>query len=125
VHWLKKTVAVMLLALWSVASNHCQLETLPGLSFLECAPAATTESHCDDSECAGVESGGYKVESHQSLLPVVITAVDLAQLILPAESSQTEATSALLVTVAPPEFPHCWQFVFRAAAAPRSPSLAS
>ena len=114
-----------MLALWSAASNHCQLETLPGLSFLECAPATATESHCDDAECASVESGNYKVENQQSILPVAITAIDLAQIILPAESSQTEVTSALLLTVAPPEFPHCWQFVFRTAAAPRSPSLAS
>jgi len=115
----------MMLALWSVASNHCQLETLPGLSFLACAPAGVTESHCDDSECAGVEAGGYKVEDHQSIIPVALATVALAQIISAADNSETEPAPAVFLTVAPPEFPHCWQFVFRTASPPRAPSFVS
>ena len=124
-HWLKTTMALAMVTLWSLASNHCQLETLPGLSFLACAPATATESHCDDSECAGVEEGGYKIEEHQSLLPAALVTVALAQIILPPKNAQIEAASALPLTVASPEFPHCWQFVFRTASPPRAPSFAS
>ena len=118
-------MALAMVALWSLASNHCKLETLPGLSFLACASATTVESHCDDSECAGVEEGGYKVEDHQSILPVALVTVDLAEIILPADGSGTEAAPAGFLTVAPPEFPHCWQFVFRTASPPRAPSFAA
>ena len=114
-----------MVVLWSLASNHCQLETLPGLSFLACAAESTTESHCDDSKCAGVEEGGYKTEDHQSILPVALVAVALAKTILPAEVSGKETAPAVFLTAAPPELPRCWQFVFRTASPPRAPSFVS
>ncbi len=114
-----------MVALWPLASNHCQLELLPGLSFLACAQATATESHCDDSECAGVEGGGYKVEDHQSIIPVAPATVALAQIVPAADSSGTEPAPADFLTVAPPELPQCWQFVFRTASPPRAPSFAA
>lgn len=115
----------MMLAFWSLASNHCQIETLSGLTFLECAAATATESHCNDSECAGVEAGGYKVEERESLLPVLLATAVLAPLILPAEPLETGAAPAVSLTVASPEFPRSWQFISRAALPVRAPSFAS
>jgi hypothetical protein len=125
VHWLKTTAAVVMLVLWSLASNHCKLEALPGLTFLECSPASATESHCDDSGCASVEAGGCKVEDQQSVLHPMLASVILAEMIRPLAASRMETSATMLLTVAPPELPHCWQFVFRTAASPRAPSLAS
>jgi hypothetical protein len=125
VHRFKTTAAVVMLALWSLASNHCKLEVLPGLAFLKCPPAAATESHCDDSECASVEAGGCKVEDQQSVLHPLLASVILAEIIRPLATSRRETAATMLLTVAPPELPHCWQFVFRTAASPRAPSLAS
>ena len=118
-------MALAMVALWSLASNHCQLETLPGWSFLECASASPNESHCDDSECASVEEGGYKTEYHRSVVPAVLAIAVLAQFILPVENFKTEFAPDGFLTVAPPELPRCWQFVFRTASPPRAPSFAS
>ncbi len=113
----------MMLTLWSLASNHCKLETFPGLSFLECSSETATETHCDDNECKTVESGFYKKEDNQKLLATVIAA-DLTEVILVSAKPEIE-TASIHPAAAPPELPQRWQFVFRTASTPRAPSFAS
>ena len=108
---------------------HCRLETVPGLEFLACL----SDGDCHDKEgsdrgdtgCCSAEKSQYKTEQQRltfpppDLLPLAFAPVlDLAST-LPAPVNRET------FTVAPPELPRCWQFVFRTASPPRAPSLAS
>jgi hypothetical protein len=127
VKWLR-TIAVLVLAvLWTPVSVHCQLEQLPGLEFLSCCSHEDIVPHedddCEGDACAVVESGFYKTEERQASLPapefeVLEFAAPPTNLVL----TSTDADGPLCSTV-PPELPHTWQFIFRAALPPRAPSL--
>jgi hypothetical protein len=119
---LKKVMAVVALALWGLATMHCDLEHVPGLKFLAwChSPDAAAKQTSDDG-CCVVESALYKVEQHEVVVPMPVLALSL---LLPA----WEMTSALSepqpvrLDFSPAELPRLWQFFYRTALPPRAPS---
>lgn len=113
-----------MLALWLPVTNHCRLESVPGLEFLRCATAVPTGSDCDGDGCDVVEDGFYKVEEANvvAVQPLCVPVFHLAPLI---DHSPPEISNYLLSAATPPELGNTWQFSCRAAAPPRAPSLAS
>ena len=128
-----KTILVMaVLAFWLPATNHCRLELIPGLEFLDCCNHSEDgqasnqhENECENDLCAQVEDGLYKAESthiHVQAPPISLPGI------LPALMEQipvTDRPGRFLPATSPPELPKTWQFSFRAAAPPRAPTLVS
>jgi len=120
-----KTLGVLaVLALWLPLTQHCKLESIPGLEFLRCAPDAASNSDCSDDGCAAVESALFKCpdNSNQIFSPALVWAVFPSPVLPPA--SVAEANN-LRSDAAPPELPTSWQFSLRTALPVRAPSLAS
>ncbi len=114
--------------LWLPASAHCQLESVPGLEFLQCAVDAQTpggSNDCSDSGCCAVEKSPYQSGHIRATIP----SPDLLPLLPVALTDSADKLSAEVsvaaFVVVPPELPRCWQFVFRTALPARAPSLAS
>lgn len=127
VKWPKTVAVLTLLAFWLAASNHCRLESIPGLSFLGCCEQGDgvpgQDSDCQTDGCAAVESGFYKMEDGQAST----SAPPLVPLTLLRPLLSVQVPPAFIVTldVVPPELPVTWQFSFRTAAPPRAPSFVS
>jgi hypothetical protein len=124
-----RCVAVLVLALWGLAREHCTLEQVPGLEFLACCQHADKAPHqdndCDEDDCAVVESGLYQMDDLPDLTPaaawsIVFIAADWA-----TENPLHSYSSAPLLSPAPPGLPQSWQFDHRAALPPRAPSVAA
>jgi hypothetical protein len=132
VKWVKAVLVVAFIGAFALATNHCRLEVLEGLEFLVCCshdgesePATPhQDDDCETDGCASLEGGLYKSEDGR-----VTSAVPLLSLnegVLPdADAVAPTLLSAAFRTVAPPDLPTRWQFLVRAASAPRAPSLAS
>jgi hypothetical protein len=129
---LKKILVVAVLAFWLPATNHCRLELIPGLEFLDCCghsgdeqASDHQENKCADDLCAQVEHSLYKAESSR----VVVESPPVSPLaILPAlivHWPSPERVGAVRLNPSPPELPKPWQFSYRAAAPPRAPSFVS
>ena len=128
-----KTILVMaVLAFWLPATNHCRLELIPGLEFLDCCNHSEDgqasnqhENECENDLCAQVEDGLYKAESTH--IQVQAPPISLPGIVLPLieQIPAPLLPSRLLPETSPPELPKTWQFSFRAAAPPRAPTLVS
>jgi len=125
---LRTLLTLLLVALWPLATSHCDLEQLPGLEFLACADGAAAthaESDCATDTCASVESGCYKTEDAQQLVPTPpLVPADLLTTVLPSTVEPAVASKVIFET-APPGLSQVWQFSFRTALLPRAPSLVS
>jgi len=129
-----KTILVMgVLAFWLPATNHCRLELIPGLEFLDCCSHSEDEqasdhheNDCDGDLCAQVEDGLYKAESYRVVIqaPPASLVGFLPALLEQAPRPERVRTMRRL-DASPPELPKTWQFSFRAAAPPRAPSPVS
>jgi hypothetical protein len=129
-----KTILVMaVLAFWLPATNHCRLELIPGLEFLDCCShsedqqaSAQHENECPDDLCSQVEDGLYKAACNQIVVeaPPASSVGSLADMLEQTPSPERNGTVKRL-DASPPELPKTWQFSFRAAAPPRAPSLVS
>jgi hypothetical protein len=109
-----------MLALWLPATNHCRLETLPGLDFLLCDASAPGDLDCEGDACGPVEKVPYKSADSRvvlvdipALIPAIATAVE--------SQPQIGITDPITFVDPPPP----WQFSLRAAKPPRAPSFAS
>lgn len=124
-----KTVLVVLLALfWVAASNHCKLEKIPGLAFLDCCADSDTAPRADDgceTDGCAFETALYKTENAQHLVPAPVLL--LAAFLVPgwADLSVPQSVNHILPDAAPMELPRIWQFSYRTALPPRAPSLPS
>ena len=125
VNWLRTMMVLATLALWFPATNHCRLESIPGLEFLRCASDANNGSDCDGDGCETVEKGFYKIENDRPIVPAPILVVVLSLPPLLTETSPAGLVSGGESTSAPPELPKVWQFSLRTALPPRAPSIAS
>jgi hypothetical protein len=123
--WLKIVAVFGLLALWLPATNHCRLETIPGLEFLCCASDTDSSSDCDGDGCDVVERGFYKSENDRPIVPTPDFVVALSLTPLLGELLPLAPSCGVEFTSAPPELPKVWQFFFRTALLPRAPSIAS
>ncbi len=122
-----RPVAVVLLALWGLATSHCLLERLDGFEFLACCQHADKAPHedndCDGDGCAVVESGLYLFEDNPALMPglVYLTALSPWDFVveLPVDFNPSLSAASPVSS----ELPRFWQFHYRAALPPRAPSL--
>jgi hypothetical protein len=114
--------------LWLPASAHCQLESVPGFEFLQCAadaPTSNGSTDCADSDCCAAEKAQYKSAQLRVKLPLPELLPELPVEFTFAAKLTLETLSVAGLVAARPELPHCWQFLFRTAAPPRSPSFIS
>ena len=129
---LKTILVVAVLAFWLPAINHCRLELIPGLGFLDCCghsgdeqASDHPENKCPDDLCAQVEDSLYKAESNR----VVVESPPGSPMgVLPtliALRPSPERVVFVRLNPSPPDLPKPWQFSYRAAAPPRAPSLVS
>jgi hypothetical protein len=122
----KAILSLLCLAVWLPATQHCKLENLPGLAFLQCAGDTPTNSDCGDGDqCDQVERGLYKSESTTLVLtpPAIVALFVAAELSEQFESSQILTIGAKVAP--PPDLPTSWQFSSRTALPVRAPSFAS
>ena len=122
---MRTAFVIALAVLWVPITSHCKLELIPGLEFLHCAGDTPTKSNCEGDSCQTVESGAYKTQDNDDLVPLPVVTVDLSVLVPPAEMSAPESGSVGIFTASPPELPKVWQFVYRTALPVRAPSIAS
>jgi hypothetical protein len=128
VKWLKRAVALTLLALWVPVTMHCALETLPAFGFLQwCCGEDESESqdhNCTDDSCKAVESGLYKIEDNPAFVPGLTAGLALVAWHWVAQQPPAEpALNIIPVSSAPPELARFWQFSCRTALPPRAPSV--
>jgi len=123
---IRSIVATAMLSLWLPLMVHCHLETLPGLEFLQCASDTGHQTDCRGETCCAVEKSHYKAEENLPAIsvPAIVLIPCLPVLATACDSIDTGDVSSV-PSVAPPELPRCWQFVFRTASPPRAPSFAS
>jgi hypothetical protein len=121
-------VIVLLALAWAPLTSHCQLESLPGLEFLHCAPAAHPSTDggdpCQDGACCSIESANYQSPRPQEILTVLPTVLPAASFGLLERPVPVEVQPGI-PTADPPGLQNSWQFSFRTALPPRAPSLAS
>jgi hypothetical protein len=76
----KTVLSVLCLAMWLPATQHCKLEQLPGLGFLQCAGESADESDCASDSCQTVEHGAYKTPDNQTIFSVLLNAFSVMPL---------------------------------------------
>ena len=122
---LTRYIALMVVALWGVASMHCKLEAVPGLQFLKTCcfmdSPSSSPKDCDSDGCSTVEDGKYRPEEQTASAPqpALILALLPAVIEVPLPAFEPHP---FVAGRPPPELPRSWQFSFRTALAPRAPS---
>jgi hypothetical protein len=133
VSFLRRFIAVALLALWLPATLHCALEAAGFDELFHCAadhhssceheaPADATRDACDI-----IEGSAFKPAANSALLPPpVLSAHFLIFTVPPVALDLTPPPSGLDERIlAPPEVARTWHFVARAALPARAPSSLS
>jgi len=121
-----KYVAMLMLAVWGLATSHCALERVTGFEFLAWCHHADAVPHqdndCHRDGCAAVERGFYKIEEQEAPAPVPLLMLGF---VLPLWEAPAPAPvpHPELLNCSPPELPCAWQFFHRTALPPRPPSL--
>jgi hypothetical protein len=114
--------------LWLPASARCQLESIPGLEFLQCVNAECSHdksTDCGDCGCCAMAKSQYKSEQLRvplplpDWLPISLAPIVGAANILPDE------TCLGILTAAPPPLFKTWHFASRTALPVRAPSITS
>jgi hypothetical protein len=122
----KLILSLLCLAIWLPATQHCKLENLPGLAFLQCPTDTPGNSNCEGDSCDVVENGGYKVPDNSDLVLFPMLALVVAE---PTRAVADE-TAVLLhshaLTAALPRLSReSWQYYSVLAVPVRGPSLPS
>lgn len=119
----------MVVALWTTAMFHCQLEELPGFQFLACSDGADSAPHqdadCKTDSCASVEGALYKTNNSKITVLPPAAVVVLEVFRIPAVDPDAGWIRDQQFSVGSPELPVTWQFSLRTALPPRAPSLVS
>jgi len=68
----KAIASLLCLAIWLPATQHCQLEKLPGFSFLQCAADTKGQPDCAGDSCDVVERGVYKTPDSSDVAAVFL-----------------------------------------------------
>ena len=117
---------MLMLALWGLATMHCDLEQVPGFEFLvSCHSqdgAPQQDNDCESDGCSAVESGFYRIEEQASAVPVPLLMLSFLLPVWEAAPPTPAPLSEPLIC-SPPELPRGWQFSYRTALPPRAPSL--
>jgi hypothetical protein len=120
----KAIISLFCLAVWLPATQHCQLENLPGLAFLQCTADTEGQPDCSGDSCDVVERGAYKVPDSSDVAAAFSLALLEGVSILVAEPAE--------VVVATPDvgeavalLPEAWQSYSVVAVPIRGPSFSS
>jgi len=119
-------LALGLAALWLPLTMHCQLASLDGCD----AAALCCENHCgcsgsgdcQSAVCTVIETGNYVVKRDLLCAPAASCEALTGWEPVACRRLLTPAIILNEATGAPPGWQRVWQFVFRAAPAPRAPS---
>ena len=117
---------MLMLALWGLATLHCDLEQVPGFDFLAWCHTSDAAPHqdndCEQDGCSDVESGLYRIEEQAAAVSAPLL---LLSFVLPVwePPSLSAAPDLEPLNCSPPELPQAWQFSCRTALPPRAPSL--
>jgi hypothetical protein len=122
----KAILGLLCLAVWLPATQHCQLEKLPGLGFLQCPTDTPGNSDCQGDSCDVVEHGAYKTPDDGDIVLVPLVEAVLCEIaeILPDVAPVPNA-AALSTDVPVPVRPDSWEYYSSRALAIRGPSLLS
>lgn len=128
---LRTFAALLMLALWLPATQHCGLEAAglfgPAVECHNDADCASPheQSHCDADNCQPIENSAYK--SSLNLLQIAAPEAFTCLFCLHVISPETIVLALVSPerTDAPPELAPSWRFLARAVASPRAPSLAA
>lgn len=122
-----RSMALLLAAVWLPLTMHChlaRLEICGGLSNC-CEDHSCSDGGCDCASdiCKVIEAGLYSSERRPLMLPVA--AIEFLDPASPVDfrSLPPPLPAIPAATSAPPGCSNAWQFVFRAALAPRAPSV--
>lgn len=119
----KAMVSLLCLAIWLPATQHCQLENLPGLGFLQCAGDTPGESDCQGDACDVVERGMYKVPDNADIIVIRVGAALLFEVPeVPPEMALGNGTADFLEVPEPARL-DSWECYSSRALAIRGPSL--
>jgi len=121
----KAILSMLCLAVWLPATQHCNLENVPGLGFLRCAGDTAEQSDCNGDSCDTIEKGSYKPSDNARVAPAPVLLAITVLLHLQVEPIHCESINSEVATLPPPDLPKGWQFITRTAAPPRAPSFAS
>ena len=125
-----KLFAVVVMAVWLFATQHCGLEAA-GLFAAHDEQAEDTgccaaKGGCENDGCATVEDGEYRPDQRSLVVLAPALATDFLLAACGATLAPPRSEEAELVWT-PIDRPHdwvtTWQFVQRAALSPRAPSL--
>jgi hypothetical protein len=125
-----KLFAVVVMAVWLFATQHCGLEAAGLLAghdeSAEGSSCCSTSGGCENDGCATVEDGAYRPDQSALVISAPVLSVD-AFLVLGDISPPRQLQAELALTRDAFERPHdwvtTWQFVQRAALSPRAPSV--
>lgn len=119
----------MMLAIWSLAITHCDLERVAAFAWLQCCcaseePAKAPANDCAEAVCGSVETG--MVKSEESDAPMAAPVLCLVWKLPGNEADLPNHIMGLPpLEQVPPELARIWQFKDRAALPPRAPSFLS
>ena len=121
----KSILSLMCLAVWLPATQHCKLENLPGLAFLQCPTDTPDSSNCQGDSCDTVERGAYRVPDNVDLVivPLLPAVVPELRPVVAPEPALVLSPSLLVVLSEPSS--ERWQYYSVRAAPVRGPSLPS
>jgi hypothetical protein len=115
---------LLCLAIWLPATQHCRLENLPGLTFLQCTADTESQPDCSGDSCDVVERGAYKAPDSSDVAAAFSLVLLERVSILVAEPAEAVVsprdvgdTVALL--------PEAWQSYSVVAVPIRGPSISS
>lgn len=128
---MRTIIALLLLALWLPATQHCGLEAAGMISSaVDCHEANDCQtphekSNCDADNCQAVENAAYKNSLTVLKIdtPAVLTCLCCLHEITP-ETIWVPLISPERTTT-PPELAPSWHFIARAAPSPRAPTTVS
>jgi len=116
---------MVMLALFGLAMNHCQLEHVPGFAWLACCCAEdsppVSPADCAEQVCHSVETGAFLSRAKVEILtqPVLLPVFD--RLAVEPLGSQYSHCPVPAEPV-PPGLAKRWPFSLRQAPSPRAPS---
>jgi len=123
----KAIVSLICLAIWLPATQHCQLEKLPGLAFLQCEADTHGQSGCEGDSCDTVEKDLYKCSGHRDVAELAILAAAFIHAPAIVSPEPVVPFVAELTLISSPPRPRCesWEWFSSRALAIRGPSLLS
>ena len=125
-----KLFAVVVMAVWLFATQHCGLEAA-GLfaghdESVEGSSCCSSSGGCENDGCATVEDGAYRPDQSALVISAPVLSVDAFLVlcdVIPPQLLQAELALPRDGFERPREWVTTWQFVQRAALSPRAPSL--